>query len=214
MLINPSQEDQIITGFLQSIGPWNHHILIGGGYALIIYKLYLAHHEKGLHPVSTRDLDSLIPRKISRMPDSNISENLNQNGFTRVYKDYNDPATESYIKEIAEVEIEIEFLTDANARGGNHKNVKIAGIVAQPLRYLKVSIQSPKIFRTFSGEIGLVVSPEAWIFHKGLTFPKRTSKGKQLKDLYGIWYVISQLGSFSNQSIVELKNLLQKQPQG
>ncbi|MBA2728005.1 MAG: hypothetical protein H0U49_07520 [Parachlamydiaceae bacterium] len=36
------QEDLVIHEFLKSIGPWSDYIVIGGGYALIIYKLYLA----------------------------------------------------------------------------------------------------------------------------------------------------------------------------
>jgi len=33
---------------------------------------------------------------------------------------------------------------------------------------------------------GQVVSPGAWMFHKGLVFPKRNDKMKRHKDLYGI----------------------------
>src|SRR5262249_5864132 len=114
MLIDPAQENKIITNFLQSIGPWAQHVIIGGGYAPIIYKLYLAHSEKSNPPVGTRDIDSLIPRKITHKPEKNISEYLQDSGFTKVRKDYEQPATEAYFKEIAGIEIEIEFLTDAH----------------------------------------------------------------------------------------------------
>lgn len=33
------QEDSIISEFLASIGPWSKYIIIGGGYAPIIYEL-------------------------------------------------------------------------------------------------------------------------------------------------------------------------------
>jgi len=59
MTINIEQEDLIISEFLQSIGSWRKHVVIGGGYALIIYKLYLANQHKSNSPVGTRDLDSL-----------------------------------------------------------------------------------------------------------------------------------------------------------
>ena len=61
-----------------------------------------------------------------------------------------------------------------------------------------------KEFQTYSGEIGAVVSPGAWMFHKGLTFIKRKSSSKTHKDLYGIWYVATQLGVFSEEAIEEL----------
>jgi len=110
-----------------------------------------------------------------------------------MFKDVNIPATESYVKEIHNVEVEIEFLTDTSTRSDKSKNVVIAGVVAQPLSYLTLSLQTTVKFETYSHEVGRVVSPGAWIFHKGLTFTRRTSSLKQLKDLYGIWYVSSQL---------------------
>jgi hypothetical protein len=100
-------------------------------------------------------------------------------------------------------------LTDSAIRNNKHKNVVIAGIVAQPLGYLTLSLQSTMKFQTHSQEIGKVVSPGAWIFHKGLTFTKRNSSSKMLKDLYGIWYVITQLSAFSNQALIEFKFLAQ-----
>lgn len=34
-------EDRMLSEFLHAIGPWHKYIIIGGGFALIIYKLYL-----------------------------------------------------------------------------------------------------------------------------------------------------------------------------
>ena len=88
----------------------------------------------------------------------------------------------------------------------------IAGVVAQPLSYLTLSLQTTMEFQTYSHEMGKVVSPGAWIFHKGLTFTKRKSSSKMLKDLYGIWYVVTQLGYFSDQTFVERGFLAQQYP--
>ena len=43
------------------------------------------------------------------------------------------------------------------------------------------------------------------MFHKGLTFKRRNVLSKTYKDLYGIWYVATQLKDFSENSISELK---------
>mgnify|MGYP007082025323 FL=1 len=51
-----SQEDKIISEFLNSIGPWHEFIVIGGGFALFIYKLYLADPKLENTPVGTRDI--------------------------------------------------------------------------------------------------------------------------------------------------------------
>ncbi len=100
-------------------------------------------------------------------------------------------------------------MTDSAARKDKRKNVVIAGVVAQPLSYLTLSLQTTIKFQTYSQKIGRVVSPGAWIFHKGLTFLKRKNLLKVFKDLYGIWYVATQLGNFSEQACAEL-NMLAK----
>ena len=204
------QEDKIISEFLHSIGPWSEFVVIGGGFALFIYKLYLADPKLDNAPVGTRDIDSLIPRKVPEISKKNIAKHLQEAGFTHVFKDVDVPATEAYVKEIDGLEVEIEFLTDSSTRYEKNKNLVIGGVVAQPLSYLTLSLQVTTGFQTYSGEIGRVVSPGAWIFHKGLTFTKRKSSSKMLKDLYGIWYVATQLGNVSDQALAEF-DMLTKQ---
>ncbi len=142
----------------------------------------------------------------------NIAKHLLESGFKQYFKDYETPATESFIKKIYNSEIEVEFLTTSNVRVNKDKNVEISGVIAQPLSYLTLSLENTIAFSTFSNENGVVVSPGAWMFHKGATFVKRTSQPKQYKDLYGIWYVATQLGDFSDVSACELKLLAQKSP--
>jgi hypothetical protein len=208
-----TQEDKIISEFLKSLGPWRDFVVIGGGFALFTYKLYLADPKLENSPVGTRDIDSLIPRKVPEISKKNIAKHLHEAGFIPIFKDTDVPATESYIKEIDGIEVEIEFLTDSATRNDKNKNVTIAGIVAQPLSYLTLSLQRTIEFQTYSQEIGKVVSPGAWIFHKGLTFTKRKNALKVLKDLYGIWYVATQLGDFSNQALTEFSLLGRQHPQ-
>lgn len=205
-----SQEDKIISEFLNSIGSWREFIVIGGGFALFIYKLYLADPKLENTPVGTRDIDSLIPRRVPEISKKNIAKHLHEAGFTHVFKDVDIPATAAYVKEIDGLEVEIEFLTDSATRNDKNKNVVIGGVVAQPLSYLTLSLQVTTEFQTYSGETGRVVSPGAWIFHKGLTFTRRKSPSKMLKDLYGIWYVAEQLGGFSDQALTEF-TMLKKQ---
>ncbi len=206
------KEDRIISDFLQSLGPWCSHIIITGGYAPIIYKLYFSDHKVGNPPVGTRDIDSLIPRKIPQISRESIANFLRKSGFEQSFKDYLDPATESYKKTIEDVDVVVEFLTDDSVRNDKEKNVVIAGVVAQSLSYLKLSLENTLCFFTLSGEKGFVVSPDAWIFNKGLAFPKRVDKKKVYKDLYGIWYVGTQLGPLSDETLLRIKKLFAQEP--
>ena len=58
---------------------------------------------------------------------------------------------------------------------------------------------NPKVPELFN-VTGNLLTPATWIFHKGL-FTKRKSSLKMPKDLYGIWYVASQLGDFSEHTL-------------
>jgi len=205
-------EEKVVSDFLKSIGPWRNHVVIGGGYALIIFNLYLANKQERNPPVGTHDVDSLLPRRVPLASQKNIAKHLIEAGFRQFYRDFQDPATEAFVKTINGSEVEVEFLTDDAARFNKDKNVVIAGVVAQPLRYLKLSLENTVEFKTFSGEMGRVVAPQAWIFHKGLTFPKRSNKSKIYKDLYGIWYAGSQLHGFSEQAVNQLKVLSKQSP--
>src|SRR5271154_125180 len=130
-----NQEDKIISEFLKSLGPWRDFVVIGGGFALFIYKSYFADPKLENPPVGTRDIDSLIPRRVPSVSKKNIAKHLSEAGFTPIFKSVDIPATESYVKTIDEVEVEVEFLTDSATRNDKNTNVLIAGVVAQPLSY-------------------------------------------------------------------------------
>ena len=174
--------------------------------------MYLSDRRIDNLPVATSDINSLIQRKIPEISKKNIASYLLDSGFTHVYKDLDNPATEAYVKEIDGFEVEIEFLTDSSVRNDKYSNVIIAGVVAQSLSYLTLSLQTTLEFQTYSGVMGKVVAPGAWMFHKGLTFTKRKNTLKVLKDLYGIWYVASQLGNFSENAICEFIILSKEYP--
>lgn len=92
------KEDKIISDFLKSLGLWSNYVIIGGGYALFIYKLYLADQKSENPPIGTRDIDSLIPRKVPQASKKTIAKHLQEAGFVHVFKDLEVPATQSYVK--------------------------------------------------------------------------------------------------------------------
>lgn len=87
-----NQEDKIISEFLESIGPWRDVVIIGGDFALFVYKLYLSDPKLENPPVGTRDVDSFIPRKIPEVSKKNIQNYLQEAGFNQVFKDLDNPA--------------------------------------------------------------------------------------------------------------------------
>ncbi len=81
-----NQEDKIISEFLESIGPWRDFVVIGGGFALFIYKLYLSDPKLKNPPVGTRDIDSLIPRKCRKYRKRTFKVSFEKAGFNMSLK--------------------------------------------------------------------------------------------------------------------------------
>ncbi len=178
------------------LNKWNEQIVVGGGVALVLYDLLLSKANSGA--VGTTDIDLLIPRKLVKTGDEQIYKILISHGYEPKTKSINHPSVECYIKQIDDFEIEIEFLTDNKSRKKEDVVViKDAGVNAQALSYIEMSLQEITPLSLPSGKIITVVKPEAWVFHKGLTFVKRANEAKKHKDLYGIWFVLSQLGNTS-----------------
>lgn len=192
--------------------PWNEQIVVGGGVALILYDLILSKANAGA--VGTTDIDFLIPRKPIKIGDEKISKLLMGHGYAPKNKSMDEPSVQSFIKQIDEVEIEVEFLTDNKSR--NQEDVvviKEAGVNAQALSYIEMSLEEATPLILPNGSSISVVRPEAWVFHKGLTFTKRTAKAKRYKDLYGIWFVLTQLNDVSFSVQKALPKLMKRHPE-
>lgn len=191
--------------------PWMDQIVLGGGIALILYDTILSKANAGA--VGTLDIDFLIPRKPVKPLSPSIARLLVDHDYEPKNKSLDNPSVQSFVKELDDIEFEIEFLTDNKSRKKEEVVViKEAGIHAQPLSYLEMSLQEATPLHLPNGEEILVAKPEAWVFHKGLTFPKRENRLKKLKDLYGIWFVLSRMNEVSAATRLALQKLMKTQP--
>ncbi|MCM2321806.1 MAG: nucleotidyltransferase domain-containing protein [Oligoflexia bacterium] len=213
----PQATNEIIIAELENLiahlEEWSQCLVLGGGVALIVYDQCMA--GDSARPVGTTDLDFLIPRSpdvtVNTQPLSRILESL---GFSTRLKSLGNPPIESYVKEVEETEIEVEFLTDDRTRKKKDSTqIPKAGVVAQSLSYLEMSLNSATTAKLPRGTTVRIVRPEAWVFHKGLTFTRRKPGSlKSTKDLYGIWFVLTMLGEFSERTWAGLKNIQSQQP--
>jgi hypothetical protein len=221
-------ERKVLALVLKAYGERANDLIIGGGYAPIIYRLYFAH-ESSPVPVMTMDLDALIRTKDERSRHQALSTNMDSlikrredrseplglgkqliaHGFKWHPKSISESSPESYKKEIDGQEVEIEFITDKNPRDRDAPGVKIDGVVAQPLSYLEMSFDGPWVFKADNGISGKVVASERWAFHKGLTFVRRKKgSNKHYKDLYGFWFVLTRLGDLSEKTLGRMAELM------
>lgn len=128
-----------IEELAQILNKWNEQLVVGGGVALVLYDVVLSKANSGA--VGTTDIDYLIPRKPVKTGDEQISKILITHGYEPKTKSMNHPSVESFIKQIEDVKIEIEFLTDNKSRSKEEVVViKDAGLNAQALSYIEMSL--------------------------------------------------------------------------
>jgi len=200
---------------VEHLGEWRKVLVLGGGVALLVYDAYLA--KTNAEPVATTDIDWLIPRKpvILATDQESISTILKNQGYEFRPKGLSISSVSSYFKGVDDQEIEVEFLTDDRARmSADTLNIPKAGVTAQTLSYLEMSLDSVVTAKLPNGIEFKVVSPEAWVYHKGLTFNRRVKQSKQYKDLYGIWFVLTQLAETSVVAKTNLKKIQEENPKG
>ena len=182
--------------------------VIVGGVALMLYS-QLAQSE--VDTVMTTDVDISLQRHVKGFQGA-VSQ-LEKAGFKHKFKGLHTPSTEAFELQVEDQLYELEFLTDAKSRAKSHANVKIGGLVAQPLRFLELSQKHTLEVTLPSRSVVQVVAPEVWIFHKGLTFTQRKAQSsKYYKDLYGLWFVATQYGEFSENALIKLEGLFKDYP--
>lgn len=125
-----------VENLAEILKPWKDQLVIGGGVALIIYDMLLSQAQTGT--VGTTDIDFLIPRRAIQQGDSQISSVLLHNGFEIKNKSLENPPVQSFTKQVSNIEIEVEFLTDNKSRKKDPViQIENAGVNAQACPILK-----------------------------------------------------------------------------
>jgi hypothetical protein len=201
----------VLEDLASSVGPYCEAIVIGGGYAPLIFREFLVADQKLPQAAATYDLDLLIPRKtkVKVAKGQDLGFMLVRAGFVRHQRSLDKPPVESYAKDYFGVDVQLEFLSDNKSRDQKHV-VQLEGVSAQTLSFLEMSLDESVTFVTLNGMKLQVVLPAAWMFHKLLTFGRRKALSKKLKDLYGAWYVGTVLNGLSQQAWVDFRRLRQQ----
>lgn len=142
------------------LNQWNEQIITGGAVALVLYDTVLSKANSGA--VGTSAIDFLNPRKPIKASEEQISKILKDHGYAFKMKSTDQPAVESYIRSVGDVEIEVEFLTYARSRGKKDVvSIQEAGVNVQALSYIEMSLQEGTPLTLPSGYRITVIKPEA-----------------------------------------------------
>lgn len=194
--------EAFIRGLLKTLAklrPYHMQIVIGGGWAPLLYYRYLSKNREHI-PVLTKDIDFMVRHHVPIVGPKNIDEILTKEAkLETVFKSRDNPAVVHYEGTIDGIEVEVEFLTDQT--GSQEEKVLIVqkGLHAEALRYISIIVENTLQLEIYDAESALgdaslivqVPKPAAYIFQKGLSFTARRDKQKASKDLYYIFDILA-----------------------
>ena len=209
--------DRFHAGFLKSIGlikDYLPHLVIAGGWAPFVYYRYLLG-DTAKNPIRTADLDIVVGNRLPQAGEKLLDEILTGAGLQTVYKTRSQPPVVHYEGEIDGLDVEIEFLTDLKGSSTEEVIEVQKGLHAEALRYLtllientiEVNIDDALGARAGSSLTVRLPSPAAYIFNKGLVFPRRKDRSKRGKDLYYVFDLLAYREDFRCQIVADLIRL-------
>ncbi len=174
------------------------HIVVGGGWAPFLYYRYLVGN-KDHRTVFTRDIDLMVGTRLPEAGSMTVDQLLIEAGMKARFKSRDIPPLIHYEGKIEGLEIEIEFLTDQTGSKPDLVVEVQKGLHAEALRYISIIVENAMELNIDDVELCgadtpitvRVPTPAAFIFQKGLAFPRRRDKIKAGKDLYYIFDILA-----------------------
>ena len=215
MMEDNGKDDILII--LQLLSDYLGHIVIGGGWAQILFfKYHLSDTEK--FNLYTKDYDLLVPKQLKIKGNKTVNEILTAEGLSPIYLGDSSQPIIHYEGEVFGKEVEIEFLTD-KSYDREKDAIKVQdGLIAETLDYLKICIDNTMSINVVVEGVGdrnkilgiNIPQPAAFVFNKGIVFTRRKDTQKQAKDLYYIFNFISYSDLLYEEIIQGLKQLFKK----
>jgi len=209
--------DRFTAGFLKSlwlIRDYLPKVIIAGGWAPFVYYQHLLG-DKSKNPIRTGDIDFAVENKLPLVGLKPIDQILHEAGLHPVFKTHMPTPVIHYEGAIDGCDVEIEFLTDLKGPRDDRVIEVQKGLHAEALQYLtvllentiEVAIDDLPDMKEGSELMVRLPSPCAYIFNKGLIFPRRKARTKKGKDLYYIFDLLVYREDFRDKIVSDLGNL-------
>ncbi|HLY74412.1 MAG TPA: GSU2403 family nucleotidyltransferase fold protein [Planctomycetota bacterium] len=205
----PVFDERDLVAALQPIKPYLGDLVLCGGWTLLIYRRWVVM-DGGPLPMATMDLDLAVSRRLD-VVSRPVNELLREAGFRENYIGMDEP-TITYVKEGAP---EIEFLTPRSGNRPAHPVEVQRGLKADPLRFIEVILESTRTVTLRGMELRIrVPTPEAYLYQKGLSFPRRRDDAKKAKDLAYLFELLHNFPSLREDLPTKLGALRRRHPRG
>src|SRR5215472_13566038 len=143
-------EQQGLADFLRmadALAPWLEQIVVIGGWAHRLYQLHPLAQNPEHVVLTTLDADIAIPEGLPRKVDGDMRERLLKAGFKEEFLGEENPPATHFTLGAEGTGFYAEFLTPLTGsvykKGKRDATAKIAGVIAQRLRYIDLLLVSP-----------------------------------------------------------------------
>ena len=193
---------------LTPLGDYLERVVICGSWTLFIYRHWVL--RKGDEaPVRTLDVDVAVPKKVPVVKEL-LSKVLASAGFEAELSGEGKPPVMRFLLKGSPY---LEFITP---HLGNKEQGTLEvqpGLTAQELRYLEIVLDDPRSVRIPGTKLDVrVVRPAAYLYQKGLSFPRRQKSAKKAKDLAYLFDLLYNLPELRAEAIAEFPMLVRRFP--
>lgn len=188
-------------------------IIIVGGWCPYLYAKYLWGRPIPNIPTTT-DIDLGVIETGPKRFECTVYEKLKQAGlaFERVHDEEGEPVEFIYKK--GRVELKVEFITSFETSDDTLNRFLGKQLACNRLEAFEILLENPVhiVLHHAATRLNLgIPRPEAFLYHKGLTFVMRPDEIKRAKDLFYVYFILKfcpnqsvLLGSLSNYKNHEL----------
>lgn len=196
-------DERSFVDILDPLEPYLKEIVLCGGWTLFIYRKWVLG-KPGPLPMRTGDVDVAVPKKL---PVKNVALEalLKDADFEEELAGSGDLPIMHFTKKDAPY---IEFLTPRKSSKDPAVVTVQSGVTAQVLQYLDIVLENPRTVKVPGrGYSVRVPTAAAYLYQKGLSFPKRSKRNEKAKDLAYIFELLNNFPELRKTLPAELKAL-------
>ena len=144
---------------MKALGPYLGELVVIGGWAHRLYELHAMARPLGFQPLTTEDADIAAPVKIQKQGES-IAVLLKSEGFVESFFGEDRPPVSEYRLGDEDGGLYVEFLVpliggETGRDGSRAMTAMVAGVTAQKLRYVDITITKPCRLQACGGPVTL-----------------------------------------------------------
>jgi len=205
--LNKSIQEKAFFKVLEDLRNYLPYLVVVGGWVPYLYRNYLWKGEAD-KPYLTADIDIGIKTKIRDFRQDSIYKRLTKLQYSErhvsIGKAY--PVVPEVKLNNSAIPIPVEFISGKDVSEHYLKKLVGSEILVNKLEYFEIILEDTVKIKTEAKTSSIEIfipSPENYIFHKLLTFPRRPDQTKMRKDLYYVYYVLR----FIPNSVSLLRNI-------